>query len=323
MITMNDKDDAVKETRNTEKPEMPEMTENHVAVEHDERQYLDLLKIILRDGELEQTRNGITRSIFGHSMRFSLRNGIIPFMTTKRFSWKICFKELMWFIRGKTDNNILQKNGVNIWNKNASREFLDYRCLIHNKEGDLGPIYGHQWRHFNSPYTNCDDDYTGKGIDQLANVIRDLSDPTTRKSRRIVLSSWNPEQLDEMSLPPCHVLMQFNVSGDNRLSCALYQRSCDVALGVPYNIASYALLTHILAKHCGLIPWEFVYFMGNCHIYEEHITSMETQLQRIPLHSPMISVKQKRENIEDYSIDDIEFLRPYTYLPSLQMNMIA
>jgi len=290
----------------------------------DEEQYLNLIKNIIQKGEYENTRNGNALSIFGYSMRFSLRDGILPLITTKKLAWKTCFKELMWFVRGSTDNKELSDEGVHIWDANSSREFLDSRNLSHYPENTLGPIYGHQWRHFNAPYTGCDADYSGKGVDQLANLIRDLKNPELRNSRRLIITAWNPCQIDEMALPPCHVLMQFNISGaGNRLSCSLYQRSGDVGLGVPFNIASYSFLTHILAKHCGLDAWEFVYFLGNAHIYEEHIKPMMEQMVRTPHPPPIINFKKVHENIEDYCLDDIEWIRPYVHDDAISMKMIA
>jgi thymidylate synthase len=288
-----------------------------------ECQYIQLIKDILEKGSMEAGRNGLTKSLFGNSMRFSLKDGILPLLTTKRVAWKTCFKELMWFVRGSTDNAELQKEGVHIWDDNSTREFLDGRGLNDRAENDLGPVYGHQWRHFNAPYENCHSDYTGKGIDQLSNIIDQLKDPTKRHSRRLVMSAWNPCQLDEMALPPCHILAQFNVRDNQYLSCALYQRSGDVGLGVPFNIASYSFLTHIIAKHCGLIADEFVYFLGNCHIYEEHLDVLREQILREPYEFPKISIKMTHENIEDYNIDDIVWESPYVSHTPLKMKMIA
>ena len=216
-----------------------------------EYQYLDLIRAILEEGEMVVGRNGLTKTVFGASMYFSLKDGTIPILTTKKVAWKTCLRELFWFIKGSTSNTELQNNNVKIWNGNASREFLDSRGLTNLKENDLGPVYGHQWRFFNAEYTNCDANYEGKGVDQLKYIIDNLKNPATRNSRRLILSAWNPCQLDEMALPPCHVLMQFNVIG-SKLSCSLYQRSGDVGLGVPFNIASYSFLTHIIANYCGL-----------------------------------------------------------------------
>jgi thymidylate synthase len=250
----------------------------------DEQQYLDLIKTIIHRGEYENTRNGTTLSIFGHSMRFSLRGGVLPLITTKEIAWKTCFHELMWFIRGSIDNR-----------------------------GASPP---------NTPST------TGLApLDQLANLICNLKNPTPETSRRLIITAWNPEQIDQMALPPCHIMMQFHVSGGEhekrRLSCAMYQISCDVALGVPFNIASYSFLTHILAKHCDLEAHEFVYFMGNAHIYEEHLKPIMEQMLRKPHAPPRIQIAQKRENIEDYTLDDIVFLQPYECDAAIPMSMVA
>ena len=281
--------------------------------EHEEYQYLNLIHDIVENGGIERGRNGVTKSVFGASMVFSLRDGKIPILTTKRTAWKTCFNELLWFIRGDTSNEKLRERGVHIWDGNASRKFLDSRGLYDKKEGDLVPVYGNQWRHFNAPYVDCDTDYNGKGIDQLQQIIDVLKnpDPVVRASRRLVLSAWNPCQLDEMALPPCHVLMQFNVSNGNKLSCALYQRSGDVGLGVPFNIASYSALTHIIAKHTGLEAEEFVYHLGNAHIYEEHIDALRGQLSRKPYEFARIEIDEtdeNREKIENYRIEDIKLV---------------
>ena len=292
-------------------------------IPHDEVQYIHLIQQIIEKGSYEKTRNGSTYSIFGNMMRFSLLNGQIPIITTKRTAWKACFHELMWFIKGSTNNTALLEKNVNIWTPNASREFLDSRGLHDLEEGDLGPIYGHQWRHFNAPYSSSSSDYTGKGVDQLQQLISQLKDPSQRASRRLIISAWNPCQIDEMALPPCHILMQFNVRAGQYLSCSLYQRSGDVGLGVPFNIASYSMLTHILAKHCGLIAEEFVYFLGNAHIYEEHMDVLKEQILREPFPFPKIQIKETRENIEDYLVDDIEWTEPYKSHGTIKMKMIA
>ena len=173
---------------------------------HEEHQYLDLVKDILENGELIEGRNGNTKAVIGASMCFSLADNVVPVLTTKKVAWKTCLKELLWFISGSTDNRILLENKVKIWVGNASREFLDSRGLNHLEENDLGPVYGHQWRHFNAPYQTFNDSYEGKGVDQIQYIIDQLSNPETRSSRRIIMSAWNPCQLDEMALPPCHVL---------------------------------------------------------------------------------------------------------------------
>lgn len=288
-----------------------------------EQQYIDLIENIFENGTLESTRNGTTKAIFGNMMRFSLKDGQIPILTTKKTAWKTCLKELLWFIQGHTDNKLLKNQNVHIWDANGSREFLDSRNLTNYEEDELGPIYGFQWRHFNAPYTNSQTDYSNQGIDQLMQAITMLKDPSQRTSRRIIVSAWNPCQLDEMALPPCHVLFQFHVKQNKYLSCSLYQRSGDVGLGVPFNIASYSFLVHIIAKHCDLEPDEFVYFLGNAHIYEDHFDALQTQMKREPKPFPKICIKNKHENINDYTVNDIEFLTEYTYHESIKMKMSA
>jgi len=289
----------------------------------EEHQYLDLVKEVIESGYHETGRNGKTRVKFGHTMRFSLRDGTIPILTTKRVAIRPCFEELFWFIRGSTDNTILQEKKVSIWNGNSTREFLDSRGLYNREVGDLGPVYGFQWRHFNANYVDRNSDYANKGIDQLQTIINNLKNEDTRSSRRHILTAWNPCQLDEMALPPCHMICQFNVRENKYLSCALFQRSGDIGLGVPFNIASYSLFTHILANHCGLIADEFVHFLGNCHIYEEHIEPLKIQIQREPMEFPKIKIKRTCENIEDYCIDDIIWQTPYVSHDIIKMKMSA
>jgi thymidylate synthase len=288
----------------------------------EEQQYLDLITDILFNGSLDEGRNGKVLSLFGKTMRFSLQYNTIPILTSKKVAWKTCLKELLWFVKGQTDNKILQDQNVKIWNDNASREFLDSRNLHNLNVNDLGPIYGHQWRYFNAMYKDCNTEYTGKGVDQLQYIIDNLKDEKTRYSRRLVMSAWNPCQLDEMALPPCHILIQFNVSHGNKLSCALYQRSGDVGLGVPFNIASYAFLTHMIAKHCNLEPYEFIHNLGNAHIYKEHIEALTEQRNRKTYSFPKINIKNTHANINDYIVDDFEII-DYKYNGPVQMKMIA
>lgn len=295
---------------------------------HPEYQYLNLIKSIIQNGDKREGRNGSTLSIFGRQMRFCLKNGQIPFITTKKLAWKTCFKELMWFIKGQTNNAILRNQNVKIWNQNASREFLDLQGLRNYPNEELGPIYGFQWRNFNGTYQEfknqkgenaiykCSD-----GVDQLKNIIDILKNEENRFSRRIILTAWNPIQLSKMALPPCHILAQFYVNSKNELSCQLYQRSGDVGLGIPFNIASYSFLVHILAKHCELLPGEFIHTIGDCHIYEQHIEPLKEQINRQPLPFPNIIVR-KRQNIEDYNLQDIE-IQNYQYHNKVEMNMIA
>ena len=301
----------------------------------EEYQYLNLIKNIIDNGTLKEHNScnlvntlkehhpTDTKFIFGNMMRFSLRDGTIPILTTKKVAIKTCFEELMWFIRGSTNNKLLQEKKVHIWDDNSTRDFLDSRNLHNLQENDLGPVYGHQWRHFNAEYTDCMTDYTNKGVDQLSKLIEDLKDPIKRTSRRLIISAWNPCQLDQMALPPCHVMMQFNVRENKYLSCAMYQRSCDVGLGVPFNIASYSFLTHIIANHCNLIADEFVYFMGDCHIYIEHMDMLKEQIKREPLNFPKIKVNNIHDNIEDYCYDDIKWIEKYNSHEKIIMKMIV
>ncbi len=296
----------------------------HVEDQHDENQYLNLIYDILKHGTMENGRNGITKSIFGACMHFSLEGGKIPILTTKRVAWKTCLRELLWFIRGDTSNARLQAENVHIWDANGSREFLDSRGLFDRPVNDLGPIYGFQWRHFNAEYADAENmaQYEGRGYDQLADVIRCLNDPEQRTSRRLIISAWNPCQLAEMALPPCHILMQFNVHDGNKLSCSMYQRSQDAPLGSPFNIASYSFLTHLLAKHCDLVAHEFVYFVGNAHIYEEHLEEIKAQLSRRPYDFPTLEITEKREKIEDYVESDF-VVKDYKSYPVIKMKMVA
>ena len=287
---------------------------------NEEFQYINLIDDILKYGSTENTRNGTTKMIYGSIMHFDLTNNKIPILTTKQVAWKTCLKELLWFISGSTDNSVLQKQNVKIWNDNASRDFLDSRGLTNLEENDLGPIYGFQWRHFNAPYTDCKTDYTNSGIDQLKNIINILKDPEQRSSRRMIITAWNPCQLDNMALPPCHVLMQFNVKEGKYLSCSLYQRSGDIGLGVPFNIASYSFLTHLLAKHCDLEAYEFIYNLGNAHIYDDHYESLKLQIERTPYTFPTLEIKNIHNNIEDYKIEDFNVIN-YKYHESIKMLM--
>lgn len=289
---------------------------------HEEQQYLDLIKTILEKGTMEKGRNGNTLTTFGASMRFDLKNGKIPIFTTKKMAWRPCFEELFWFIRGSTNNEELIHKNVHIWSSNASREFLNSRGLNDYHENDLGPIYGFQWRHFNAQYSGRFPNYENRGIDQLQRIIDDLKNPETRSSRRHILTAWNPCQIDQMALPPCHVMAQFHVREGKYLSCALFQRSGDIGLGIPFNVASYSLFTHILAVHCGLVAHEFVHFIGNAHIYEEHIEVLKEQIPLEPFEFPTIEVS-KRDNINDYCLDDIKWTSEYKHHKSLKMKMIA
>lgn len=291
---------------------------------HEENQYLNLIDDILKYGTLEEGRNGYVKSIFGASMHFSLSNNTIPILTSKKIAWKTCLRELLWFINGSTDNKKLKEDNVHIWDANSSREFLDSRGLSYD-EDDLGPVYGHQWRFFNADYVDCHTDYTGKGVDQLKYIIDSLNseDIKERYSRRLVMSAWNPCQINKMALPPCHVLCQFNVSDNNKLSCSLYQRSADMGLGVPFNIASYSFLTHLIAKHCNLEAQDFYYYLGNCHIYESHIDELKTQINNPILYDfPKVEINDKLNNINDYN-ETMFIVKNYNFSNIIKMKMIA
>ncbi len=284
-------------------------------------EYHNLIRNVIGNGDLKKSRNGATVSVFGHQMIFSLKNNFVPVLTTKKLAWKTCLKELLWFINGSTDNSKLVENNVKIWNDNATPEFKKSRGLSYEYDEDLGPIYGHQWRHFNAKYKDCKADYTGKGVDQLKNIIDALNDPTERFSRRLIMSAWNPCQLDEMALPPCHVLTQFNVNSKNELSCLLFQRSGDVGLGVPFNMASYGFLTCLLASHTGLNPGRLIHTIGDAHIYEDHIPMLKKQIERDPYPSPILTI-DKKSKINDYILEDFQ-LNNYKAHPVISMKMIA
>ncbi|HCV52669.1 thymidylate synthase [Exiguobacterium sp. Leaf187] len=245
-------------------------------------QYHALCEHILEHGTKKEDRTGTgTLSVFGHQMRFSLQDGF-PLITTKKLHMKSIIHELIWFISGDTNIRYLQENGVRIWNEWA------------DENGDLGPVYGAQWRSFPRP--------DGTTVDQLAQVIEQIK--TNPDSRRLIVSAWNPGQVDEMALPPCHLLFQFYVA-DGKLSCQLYQRSADVFLGVPFNIASYALLTHMIAHVCGLEVGDFVHTLGDAHIYSNHIEQVNLQLTRTPKKLPTLRFARTVDRIEDFRFEDI------------------
>lgn len=283
-----------------------------------ELQYINLIKHILENGISKDDRTGIgTLSIFSYNMTFNLRESF-PLLTTKKVYWKGVVEELLWFISGSTDSNVLKEKGVRIWEGNSSREFLDSRGLSHYDQGDIGAGYGFQWRHFGAKYTNMYDSYEGQGVDQLKDVIYKIKN--TPDDRRIIMSSWNPTDLDKMALPPCHIFVQFWVDTNKKeLHSQMYQRSCDVGLGVPFNIASYSLLTCIIAKLCDLTPGDFHYCMGDTHIYKNHIDAMKLQITRDPYDFPKIKIKNITD-IDNIKFDDIELI-DYKYYENIKMNM--
>ena len=282
-----------------------------------EEAYLTLVRKILHSGSpsIDRTQVG-TLSVFGEKLSFDLKKGF-PLLTTKKVYWKGVVEELLWFLKGSTDSNLLSQKGVKIWDKNGSREFLDNLGFFHRNDGDLGPVYGFQWRHFGAEYLTKDTDYTGKGVDQIAECIRLIKEEPS--SRRILLSAWNVADLKKMALPPCHVLCQFYVR-QGKLSASLYQRSCDIGLGVPFNIASYALLIHMMAAITGTTPERFEYFLGDTHIYNTHLEAMRQQLSRDIRPFPELRVKKVPEKIEDFTLEDLELVN-YNPHPVIKMEM--
>ena len=253
-----------------------------------DRQYLDICARILADGVDKGDRTGTgTRSIFGAQMRFDLNDGF-PLLTTKRLPFRVIAEELFWFLRGETNVRSLQAKGVHIWDEWA------------DEKGNLGPIYGKQWRSW--PVT---DTRGWVEIDQIAEVIEQIK--TNPDSRRLIVSAWNVGEIDRMALPPCHMIFQFYVA-EGKLSCQLYQRSADMFLGVPFNIASYALLTHLIADQCGLGVGEFVHTLGDAHIYANHVDQVQEQMTREPRKMPEIAIHRTPDRIEDYRFEDIDMV---------------
>jgi len=294
-------------------------TPNHFlpAIRHEEQQYLNMIADILHEGSRMEDRTGVgTIAKFGTQMRFSL-NESFPLLTTKRVYWKGVLEELLWFVRGDTSQKNLADKGVHIWDKNATREFLDGRGLTNREEGDLGPVYGFQWRHFGATYVDMHTDYTNQGVDQLAQAIETIK--TNPTDRRIIISAWNPADLDKMALPPCHMFCQFFVA-NGELSCLMYQRSCDMGLGVPFNIASYSLLTLMMAQVCGLKPGEFIHTLGNAHVYSNHVEPLQEQLKRSPRPFPFVKINPDVKNIDDFTASDFELVG-YNPWPKIAMEM--
>ena len=265
---------------------------------HNERAYLELLDYVREHGTVKGDRTGTgTLSHFGAQLRFDLSDGF-PLLTTKKVHFKSIVYELLWFLSGDTHVGYLQEHGVRIWNEWATAA---QTARFNRREGDLGPVYGHQWRNYGA--TKDDNgDYQRDGVDQIANLIEQIKN--NPNSRRLIVSGWNPAEADQVALPPCHTLFQFFVA-DNKLSCQLYQRSADLFLGVPFNIASYALLTHMIAQVCDLEVGEFVWTGGDCHIYQNHLEQVQTQLTRTPLPLPKLQLNPQVDDIFAFTYTDI------------------
>ena len=284
--------------------------------DYPEQQYLDLIDKVLQFGTIKDDRTGTgVVSYFGHQMRFSLKEGF-PLLTTKRVFWRAVVEELLWFIKGGTSSKDLENKNINIWKGNTTREFLD-KSNLNYEEGDLGPIYGFQWRHWGAEYINSKTDYSGKGIDQLKECIFKIKN--CPDDRRIIMSAWNVQDLNKMALPPCHCFCQFYVVED-KLSCHLYQRSGDLGLGVPFNIASYALLTHLMAQVCELKVGELIHSLGDVHIYKPHVKHLINQTNLKCKQQPILKLNDQIKDIDLFTIDDIELLG-YDPHPTIKMEL--
>uniref|UniRef100_A0A7S3LMZ6 Bifunctional dihydrofolate reductase-thymidylate synthase n=2 Tax=Aplanochytrium stocchinoi TaxID=215587 RepID=A0A7S3LMZ6_9STRA len=276
------------------------------AMRHEEYQYLDLIREVVESGNVKGDRTGTgTLSVFGRTMRYSLRDNTMPLLTTKRTFWRGIAEELLWFIKGDTSAKSLQEKNIHIWDGNGSRDYLDSIGLTDREEGDLGPVYGFQWRHFGAEYKTMHDDYTGQGVDQLKKLVNTLK--TNPNDRRMIISAWNPAAFHLMALPPCHMFAQFYVA-NGELSCQMYQRSADMGLGVPFNIASYSLLTHMLAQCTGLKPGEFVHVIGDCHVYSNHVEPLKEQLTREPRPFPKLKINTDCTDIDGFKYEDFEIV---------------
>ena len=275
------------------------------------RQYLDALQYVLDHGKDKPSRNSNVRSLLGMQQRYDLREGF-PAVTTKKLAMKSMTAELLWFIKGSSDVKELQKLGCHIWDANAEAPYWKPKARF---EGDLGRVYGVQWRDWQKP--------DGTSVDQLMELIENIKkvkeDPTVSEGRRLILMAWNPGELDQMALPPCHMFAQFYVSGDE-LSVNMYQRSCDMFLGVPFNIASYSLFLSMIAQVTGLKAAEFVHTLGDAHIYEDHIDAVKEQLTRTPHPLPTLWLNPDVKNIQDFTMDDVK-LNNYVHDETIKAKM--
>lgn len=301
------------------------------------KQYLDLCKHILENGSDRPNRTGIdTRGIFGHQIRFDLSKGF-PAITTKKLAWKAVISELLWFLEGSSDERRLaeilhgtrDENKTTIWSANANSDYWKHKASY---DGDVGRIYGVQWRSWRK-YNEMETDgegyewsfwsnrspfsYEQQLIDQIDQIINTLK--TNPYDRRMILTAWNPAEIDEMALPPCHVMSQFNVI-DNKLNCLFYMRSCDIGLGLPFNIASYALLTHMIAQITNLVVGELICTIGDAHIYHNHINAIKEQIKREPFQLPKLWINPEVKDIDSFNINDFKLL-DYNHYDSIKMEM--
>jgi thymidylate synthase len=315
---------------------MAQKTEENVGQDdwkgNDEEQaYLDLVRTILLRESYDDNRTGIkTASVHGATLRFDLSEGF-PLLTCRKLFLRGIFEELMWMLRGQTDSKILEAKGVTIWKGNTTKQFHQDRAkklrrigafraadkVEAYEEGDAGPVYGFQWRHFGTYYSGCRRDYTGIGFDQIARVVQQIRQEPW--SRDILLTAFNPEARDECVLAPCHLVCRFSVK-DGKLRCNLWQRSCDMGLGVPFNIASYSLLTMLLALHCDLEPGEFLWQGSDVHVYENHEAALKEVVSRRPYPFPTLRIRERRDRIEDYVWTDLELVDYRCHAP-VKMEM--
>lgn len=299
----------------------------------EEIQYLSLLSDIITNGDYRQTRNDYTKSLFSNSLKFDLSKSF-PLITTKKMFLRGIFEELKFFLLGQTNTKILENNKVNIWKSNTNRQFLDSVGLVDYVEGDMGPMYGFQLRHFDAEYKGCNFDYDGMGVDQLQNIINLIK--SDRYSRRIIMTTYNPKQVKSGVLPPCHgIVIQFAIDHDNKLSCHTYQRSADFFHGIPFNIASYALLVHIICEIVNnsepydnnnkITPGNLTIALGDYHVYQPHFEIVSEQLKRTPYLFPTLKINKKISSVEELNnleFVDIELLN-YQCYPTLKADMIA
>jgi len=294
---------------------------NLYSVTSEEGMYIGLIKELVAFGHVKntvRTETGV-RSLFGKTLRFNLRNNTLPLLTTKRVFFKGVAKELLWFLRGSTDTKALREDNIKIWDGNGSRDYLDKVGLAHYEEGELGPIYGYQWRKWGKPYRASGEQQ--EGVDQIQKLVDTIK--SNPHDRRMILNAWNVSQLPEMALPPCHILSQFYVhekDGIKYLSCSMYQRSADIFLGVPFNIASYSLLTHMLAHVTGCVAHELIINFGDTHLYNNHIEQAKIQIERPVKPFPTVCINTAKTDIDDIVFEDI-VLENYESGPSILAPM--